>query len=222
MSKKKKKAPQKQVNKAKKKTTDQPRDPRAATPNEILFFKIGMSVIGLAVIVIAIVLIVQYYVNKEDENPLADYVVITTDELSLLAGYDEESDTYGNPNVLKGDGYEEINSLFQANEYFYVYFYHSSDPNDEIANAIIDYTGNDGIPTMTLLEEAPDDSYYAFFLIDLDATVNAGLFDNTQLAYLGLDSEAENILVEFDSYNGSEFTVTIDIDDILETIINLQ
>ncbi len=220
MSKKKKKTPKNITNNSKKKTTNQPRDPREATPNEILFFKIGMSVIGLAVIVIAIVFIVQYYVNKEADNPFEDYVMITVTELTPLTKYYEDTGNYVDSDTLKNDEFEIINSLYQANEYFYIYFYHSSIINDEIVGAIEDYTGDEGIPTMTLLEDAPDDTYDAFFLLDLDAATNAGLFDNSNFSHLGLDPEAENMLLTFSEDQG--FSLTIDIDNILSAIINLQ
>lgn len=203
---------------SKKQTTKDPREP---SPKEILFFKIGMSIIGLAVIVIAIIFIVQFYMDKADENPFEDYVVVTVDELLLLTQYDEDLGTYGDPDTLKQDAYEEINGLFQDSDYFYVYFYHSTSIDDEIAAAIEDYTGSDQIPTMTLLDEEADESYKAFYFFDLDSTVNASISENTAFDHLNLDLEAENILLTF-SHNDNEFSSTIDINEILSTITDLQ
>ena len=219
-----KKSKKKQPNQyTKKRVNQQPtkRDPKEPSPKEILFFKIGMSLIGLAVIVIAIIFIVQYYMEKAEEEPYQDYVVITVDELLLLTQYDEDLGTYGDPDTLKQDDYENINTLFQSNDYFYVYFYHSSNPDDEIVATIEDYTGVDQIPTMTLLEDEPDESYKAFYFFDLDDAVNASLFENTAFDHLGLDTEAENILLTF-SHNDNKFSPTIDINKILSTITDLQ
>lgn len=224
MANKKKKKPQVKNNTKKpiKNAVTQQRDPREASPKEILFFKIGMSVIGLAVIILAIIFIVQYYVNKEAEDPFTDYVQITVDELLLLTQYDEDLGQYGDPDTLKGnDKYADINALYQSNDYFYVYFYHSSVPNDEIVATVQDYTGVDNIPTLALLEDQPDDTYKAVFFFDLDHISNSSLFDNTDFDHLGLDSAAENMLLVFD-YNSNEFTLTIDINEILSEFTNLQ
>ncbi len=226
MANKKKKQNQINNKKQSKPQQQQPRDPREASPKEILFFKIGMSVIGLAVIIIAIIFIVQYYVDRAADDPFEDYVVISVTELVPLTKYYEDLGQYVDSDTLKQDGYEDINKLYQSNNYFYIYFYHSSMINDEIAAAVKDHTGAisstvGGIPTMTLLEDNPDDDYRAVFFLDLDATINASIFENTSFTHLNLDSEAENMLLTFD-VNANEFTLTIDINDILSTLTNLE
>ena len=200
-------------------TANQPRDPREASPKEILFFKIGMSIIGLAVITIAIIFIVQYYVNREAEDPYQDYVVITVDELLLLTK--DFDGTYGDPDTLRQDEYEHINTLYQSNENFYVFFYHSGTLNDEITAAIEDNTGANNIPTVALLEDEPDNSYRAIYFLDLDDATNASLFDNANLSHLGLDAEAENMLLTYE-YDENAFDLTIDINEILQIISDLQ
>lgn len=195
------------------------RNPREASPKEILFFKIGMSVIGLAVIIIAIIFIVQYYVDKTPEDPYQDYVVITVDELLLLTK--DFDGTYGDPDALRQDGYENVNTLYQSNDNFYVFFYHSSEVNEEIVSAVKANTGADNIPTLALLEDEPDNQYQSLFFIDLDDATNASLFENAEFSHLELDAEAENMLLTF-TYNENSFDLTIDINEILQTISNLQ
>ncbi len=199
----------------------QPRDPREASPNEILFFKIGMSVIGLAVIVIAIIFIVQYYMDRGAADPFEDYVVITVDELRPLTRYYEEIGQYVDSDTLRQEQYEDINSLYQSNDYFYIYFYHSSNINEEIAAAVEANAGEDGVPSLVDLEDSPDLDYRAVFFLDLDNTANASIFENSNFTHLELDAEAENMLLTFD-VNASEFSLTIDINEILSTISNLQ
>ena len=221
MANKKKKATPKAPQKTNKKTvTSQERDPREASPKEILFFKIGMSVIGLAVIVVAIIFIVQYYMDKKDEDPYQDHVVITIDELLLLTK-DYGNGVYGDPDTLRNDAYEDVNKLYQSNENFYIFLYHSTNVNDEIAAAVEANTGEDNIPTLTLLEDAPDDAYRAVYFLNLDDPVNASIFENTAFDHLALDAEAENMMLTY-VFNENEFELTIDINEILQIISNLQ
>ncbi len=219
MAKKKKNQYQKPTKKSVKQK-QQPQEPREPSPKEILFFKIGISVIGLAVVIIAVIFIVQYYMNLEETDPYEEYMVITVDELVPLTKYYEQG-TYVDADTLREDGYEDINKLYQNNDYFYIYFYHSTDPNDEIVSAVEANTGIDDIPTLELLEDQPDKDYRALFFLDLDDTANATLFENANFSHLNLDTEAANMLLTFD-YNASEFSLTIDINEILATISDLQ
>jgi hypothetical protein len=221
MANKKKKA----TPKAKEKTTKKPvvsqeRDPREASPKEILFFKIGMSVIGLAILIIAIIFIVRYYMDKKDEDPYQDYVVITVDEMLLLTK-DFGNGVYGDPDGLRNDAYEDINTLYQSNENFYIFLYHSSKVNDEITAAVKANTGADHIPTVDLLHDEPDNAYSALFFLDLDNPANASIFENTEFNHLALDAEAENMMLSY-VLNENDFELTIDINDILQVISNLQ
>ena len=174
---------------------------REPTKNEILFFRAGMSVIALTLITVAIIFTIQYFMNKEDEpGVFDDYISITAEDLKNLTGYDANSGVYGDFTYFAGkDEYEDLFDLINQNTKIYIYFYSSSNLNDEIVNLI----------------KETDLEGKAFFLVDLDS--EASKLTAADYSHLNLDLERTNLLVTFD-VELQEFETEIRVVDIVREI----
>ena len=174
---------------------------REPNKNEILFFRAGMSVIALTLITVAIIFTIQYFMNKEDEpGVFDDYISITAEDLKNLTGYDENSGVYGDFTYFAGKTeYEDLFDLINTNDKIYIYFYNSTDLNDDIVDAIKDKN----------LEGK------AFFLVDL--STEASKLSTADYEHLKLDLERNNLFVTFDVEN-QEFETEIRTVDILRVI----
>lgn len=174
---------------------------REPTKNEILFFRAGMSVIALTLITVAIIFTIQYFMNKEDEpGVFDDYISITAEDLKNLTGYDANSGVYGDFTYFAGkDEYEDLFDLINQNTKIYIYFYSSSNLNDEIVNLI----------------KETDLEGKAFFLVDLDS--EASKLQAADYSHLNLDLERTNLLVTFD-VELQEFETEIRVVDIVREI----
>ena len=174
---------------------------REPTKNEILFFRAGMSVIALTLITVAIIFTIQYFMNKEDEpGVFDDYISITAEDLKNLTGYDANSGVYGDFTYFAGkDEYEDLFDLINQNTKIYIYFYSSSNLNDEIVDLI----------------KETDLEGKAFFLVDLDS--EASKLTAADYSHLNLDLERTNLLVTFD-VELQEFTTEIRVVDIVREI----
>lgn len=174
---------------------------REPTKNEILFFRAGMSVIALTLITVAIIFTIQYFMDKEEEpGVFDDYISITAEDLKNLTGYDANSGVYGDFTYFAGkDEYEDLFDLINTNTQIYIYFYSSSNLNDEIVDLIKD----------TDLEGK------AFFLVDLDS--EGSKLSAADYSHLNLDLERSNLLVTFD-VELQEFTTDIRVVDIVREI----
>lgn len=174
---------------------------REPTKNEILFFRAGMSVIALTLITVAIIFTIQYFMDKEEEpGVFDDYISITAEDLKNLTGYDANSGVYGDFTYFAGkDEYEDLFDLINTNTQIYIYFYSSSNLNDEIVDLIKD----------TDLEGK------AFFLVDLDS--EGSKLSAADYSHLNLDLERSNLLVIFD-VELQEFTTEIRVVDIVREI----
>lgn len=174
---------------------------REPTKNEILFFRAGMSVIALTLITVAIIFTIQYFMDKEEEpGVFDDYISITAEDLKNLTGYDANSGVYGDFTYFAGkDEYEDLFDLINTNTQIYIYFYSSSNLNDEIVDLIKD----------TDLEGK------AFFLVDLDS--EGSKLSAADYSHLNLDLERSNLLVTFD-VELQEFTTEIRVVDIVREI----
>jgi hypothetical protein len=176
--------------------------------NEIMFFRIGLIVIGLTVIIGAVIVLIQYFMaTTEKELPFDDYIHITAENLAVFIGEDEFGN-FGDRQYYNGsEGYDEINEKVNANDILYVYFYKSSDMQDDVVDAIL------------ALENLDD---LSFVFIDMDQ--NPNLFQNATLSFLGLNENADQMLLTFDYYpeNPEErFTVWSDTNNILIDINKL-
>lgn len=174
---------------------------REPTKNEILFFRAGMSVIALTLITVAIIFTIQYFMDKEEEpGVFDDYISITAEDLKNLTGYDANSGVYGDFTYFAGkDEYEDLFDLINTNTQIYIYFYSSSNLNDEIVDLIKD----------TDLEGK------AFFLVDLDS--EGSKLSAADYSHLNLDLERSNLLVIFD-VELQEFITEIRVVDIVREI----
>ena len=176
--------------------------------NEILFFRIGLIVIGLTVIIGAVIVLIQYFMSKtEDELPFDDYIHITAENLANFVGEDEFGN-FGDRNFYFGvDGYADITAKVNANDILYVYFYKSSDLQMDVIDEIL---------ALENLDEL------SFIFIDIDQ--NPALFQNAKLSFLGLSSTATHMLLTFDYYPENpenRFTVWSDSRNILIDINKL-
>lgn len=176
--------------------------------NEILFFRIGLIVIGLTVIIGAVIVLIQYFMaTTEEELPFDDYIHITAENLAVFVGEDEFGN-FGDRTYYNGsEGYDEINEKVNANDILYVYFYKSSEMQDDVVNAIL------------ALENFDD---LSFVFIDMDK--NPNLFQNATLSFLGLNQNADHMLLTFDYYPEDpeeRFTVWSDTNNILIDINKL-
>jgi len=175
---------------------------REPSKNEVMFFRVGMSVIALTLVVLAIVLVIQYFVKQDEETgPFDDYISINVNELLMLT-QDNGDQTYGDFDFFVGkEEYEDLRDLIYGNDVMYVYFYRSSEMNEEIQTAIL---AIEGLEDMT------------FLFVDMD--VETTLFETAGLEHLNLDDSRDNMLLMFDPQADLEedkIRLEIRIDDIL-------
>ncbi|MBU1141402.1 MAG: hypothetical protein KKG64_02645 [Firmicutes bacterium] len=178
---------------------------REPTKNELMFFRIGISVIGLTLVVLLIVFLIRYYTTEEEVGPYDDYLHINVTDLKYITQEDEYG-VFGDFSYFNGiDDYADLRVVLNANDYVYVYFYRSTVMNDEITEAI----------------EALDDiDSMAFLFIDLDLVSSAELFTTTEIAHLNLDSEKDDMFLIFD-INAQTFQLETRVSDILIEINKL-
>jgi hypothetical protein len=208
----------KQVNQAKnqtkkqtsKQTTKQLNEKRTLTKKEILFFRIGVSVIAIGLVVAAIVMIVNNYMNNEDENPYVDYQNFVTEELVAMTKKNADN-TYGDlPDYFLGKPeYEDFRVVLNDNEVFYFYFYNSNDIDESI---------------QTEIESLENISDLPLIFIDLSSPDNLNLIEDTNLLHLGLDADASDMLLIYDMQPDAAdefFEVITDVEDIILELGNL-
>ncbi len=173
---------------------------REPSKNEILFFRIGMSVIALTLITVAIIFTIEYFMNDEEvPGVYDDYISITSSDLKYLT-YDDGSGVYGDFSYFQGkEDYEDLLQLINDNTEIYVYFYRGTDIDDEIKELIL----------------SKDLSDKAFFLIDLDVAGDA--LSGTDFAHLDLDLTRDNLFLTFD-VEAQTFSLEVRVVDILREI----
>lgn len=173
---------------------------REPSKNEILFFRIGMSVIALTLITVAIIFTIEYFMNDEEvPGVYDDYISITSSDLKYLT-YDDGSGVYGDFSYFQGkEDYEDLLQLINDNTEIYVYFYRGTVIDDEIKELIL----------------SKDLSDKAFFLIDLDVAGDA--LSGTDFAHLDLDLTRDNLFLTFD-VEAQTFSLEVRVVDILREI----
>jgi hypothetical protein len=176
---------------------------REATKNEILFFRLGMSIIALTLITVAIIFTIRYFMNDDEaEVVYEDLIHITTDDLKFLT-YDDGSGVYGDFAHFNGlADKEDLVEVINTNNLIYVYFYRSSKINEEIQTII----------------EGLDLEGKAFLLLDLDKNTN--VFDLTEKGDFTLDNTRDNMLLIFD-VEAQTFQLEIRVVDIVREINKL-
>ncbi|KKR02029.1 MAG: hypothetical protein UT26_C0030G0005 [Microgenomates group bacterium GW2011_GWC1_39_12] len=177
---------------------------REPSKNEVMFFRIGMSVIALTLVILAIVLVIQYFVKQDEETgPFDDYISINANDLLVITQEDEYG-VFGDFSYFDGkEVYEDLRTVLYSNDFIYVYFYRSSDINEELETAIL---AIEGLSDM------------AFLFVDLDTETT--LFETPGLEHLNLDDTRDNMLLIFD-LNAQEFQLEIRVSDILIEINKL-
>jgi hypothetical protein len=177
---------------------------REPSKNEVMFFRIGMSVIALTLVVLAIVLVIQYFVKQDEETgPFDDYISINTNDLLVITQEDEYG-VFGDFSYFDGkEVYDDLRTVLYSNDFIYVYFYRSSDINEELETAILAIQG---------LEDM------AFLFVDLDTETT--LFETPGLDHLNLDDTRDNMFLIFD-LNAQEFQLEVRVSDILIEINKL-
>ncbi len=173
---------------------------REPSKNEILFFRIGMSVIALTLITVAIIFTIEYFMNDEEvPGVYDDYISITSSDLKYLT-YDDGSGVYGDFSYFQGkDDYQDLLQLINDNTEIYVYFYRGTDIDEDIKELIL----------------SKDLSDKAFFIIDLDVAQDA--LSGTDFAHLDLDLTRDNLFLTFD-VEAQTFSLEVRVVDILREI----
>ncbi len=157
---------------------------REPSKNEIMFFRIGMIVIALTMIIGTVVILIRYFMNDENQKGVFDDYIHLTDENFKILTADDGFGSFGQRDYYQGVvGYEDLNTKLASNDVMYVYFYRSSNINEEVVE---------------VLKAIEDFDNLAFFLIDMDKYPN--LFQTAGIEYLGLNSTANHMLLTFD-YN---------------------
>ena len=199
-NKKKQPSVQKQVTDKGNKELAKTNPKREPSKNEILFFRIGMSVIALTLITVAIIFTIEYFMNDEEvPGVYDDYISITASDLKYLI-YDDGSGVYGDFSYFQGKtDYEELLQLINDNNDIYIYFYRGTDIDDEIKELIL----------------SKDLSDKAFFFVDLDEAQDG--LAGAEFAHLDLDLTRDNLFLTFD-VEAQTFSLEIRVVDILREI----
>lgn len=199
----------KQVQQTKKPIAKQINEKRTLTKNEILFFRIGVSVVAIGLVVAAIVMIVNYYMNDNEVNPYEDYLHFETAELVAMTQKINET-TYGDLDYFVGKSkYEDFRVILNDHEVFYFYFYHSNDIEDSIKTEI---------ETIDNIDQSP------LIFINLSDPGNLALFEDAKLSHLSLDANADEMLLIYDMQPDTTdefFEVITDVEDIISELGNL-
>jgi hypothetical protein len=197
------------ANQNKKTTTVPVKTKREPSKSEVKFFRIGIAVIAIGLVITAIVLIVNNYMTQEDVDPYADYNHLQTEELVAITKYVNDT-TYGDLDYFIGKTqYEDLRVILNQYDVFYFYFYHSNDVNEEI-QAEIDNLSN--------VVDSP------LLFVDLDASENIILFEDTNLTHLNLEADQNDMLLVYDMQPDSIedfFMLYTDVQDIIEQLGNL-
>lgn len=182
---------------------------RELTKNEIMFFRIGVSVIAIGLVVAAIVMIVQSYLGNNEVNPYEDYLHFETEQLVAMTQKIDNT-TYGDPDYFIGkSAYDDFRVILNNHEVFYFYFYNSSAINEDIQAEIEALTNIDELPLI---------------FIDLEDSGNATLFEDANLSHLSLNQEADHMLLIYDMQPASTdefFQLETNIDDIIAELGNI-
>jgi hypothetical protein len=194
------------ANQTKKTATSALNTKREPSKSEVKFFRIGLFVIAVGLVVAVIAIIVNNYMTQEEVDPYEEYNHLQTEELAAITKYVDET-LYGDLDYFIGKTqYEDLRVILNQYDVFYFYFYHSSNLNEEI-KAEIDK-----------LEDVADS---ALLFIDLDASENIILLEDTSLAHLNLTDDNDMLLV-YDMFPEEDyFMLYTDVEDIIDQLGNL-
>jgi hypothetical protein len=160
---------------------------REPSKQEIMFFRIGISIIALLVVTVSIVFAIRYFMGEtEEEGPMNQFDHVTAVDLENMFMVDELNTTpYVNEAYFAG---KDILPKLLNNTVYYVFIYRSSLIENTAYLALIqDITNLDSLP---------------FFLIDLDR--NPNLRTNEKLQHLGMSGTHDFQFIIFDMENLNE------------------
>ena len=185
------------------------KDKRTLTKNEVLFFRVGVTVVAIGLVVAAIVMIVNYYMGREEVGPYDDYQHFVTEELVAMTQKINDT-TYGDLDYFVGKSkYDDFRVVLNDNDVFYFYFYDGNNINEEIQAEI---------------ESLENISDLPLIFVDLSDVLNAELLTNASLSHLNLDAEADDMLLIYDMQPESVdgfFELETDVDDIILALQNI-
>ena len=185
------------------------KDKRNLTKNEIAFFRIGITIVGIGLVVAAIIMIVNYYMEKEDVGPYDEYQHFITEELVAMTQKINDT-TYGDLDYFLGKSdYDTFRVILDENDVFYFYFYDSNNINEEIQAEI---------ESLENISELP------LIFVDLSEPYNTELLTNASLSHLNLDANADDMLLIYDMQPESVdgfFELETDVDDIILALQNI-
>jgi hypothetical protein len=185
------------------------KDKRKLTKNEVLFFRVGVTVVAIGLVVAAIVMIVNYYMGQEDVGPYDDYQHFITEELVAMTQKVNDT-TYGDLDYFVGKSdYDDFRTILNENDVFYFYFYDGNNINEDIQAEI---------ESLENISELP------LIFVDLSEPYNTELLTNTSLAHLNLDAEADDMLLIYDMQPESVdgfFELETDVNDIIVALQNM-
>jgi hypothetical protein len=167
---------------------------REPSKQEMMFFRIGISIIALLVVTVSIVFAIRYFMeDTEEEGPANQFEHVTAADLENIFMIDELNTTpYVNEEYFQG---KDILQKLLNNTVYYVFVYRSS---------LIEDTSY-----LALIESIPNLDSLPFFLIDLDR--DPDIRTNEKLQHLGMTETHDFQLIIFDMQNlnedGSHFTV---------------
>lgn len=169
---------------------------REPSKNEILFFRIGISLIALTLVTTAIIFTIRYFMEKEEEKGIyEDYMHVTVRELGYFMRYYPETNTYGDFSDFDGYAeYDDLRAKISGQDKLYFFFYRSSDVNLDLAQALKDVEG---------LEDKP------VFFVDMDKSQNAELFTNAWISHLNLDQSRQSMFLIYDIYADDPFDLWV-------------
>ncbi len=189
--------------------TNKKNQKRELTKNEIMFFRVGVSVIAIGLVVAAIVIIINSYMNGNEKNPYEDYLHFETEELVAMTQRIDNT-TYGDLDYFIGKSqFDDFRVILNQYNVFYFYFYSSKNINEEIQETI---EGLEDIENLPLI------------FINLDDPWNVELLENANLTHLNLNTSADDMLLIYDMQPASTdefFRVETDIDDIVQELGNI-
>jgi hypothetical protein len=185
------------------------KDKRKLTKNEVLFFRVGVTVVAIGLVVAAIVMIVNYYMGQEDVGPYDDYQHFITEELVAMTQKVNDT-TYGDLDYFVGKSdYDDFRTILNENDVFYFYFYDGNNINEDIQSEI---------ESLENISELP------LIFVDLSEPYNTELLTDTSLAHLNLDAEADDMLLIYDMQPESVdgfFELETDVNDIIVALQNM-
>lgn len=169
---------------------------REPSKNEILFFRIGISLIALTLITTAIIFTIRYFMDRNEEAGVYDdYTHVTVRELGYFMRYYPESNSYGDFSEFDGySEYDELRTLIDGQDKLYFYFYRSSNINEDITQA---------------LQAVEDLSDKPVLFVDMDDAQNSELFTNEWLRHLNLEDSRQSMFLIYDIYADEPFDLWV-------------